>query len=475
MERRSATPLSCAIATEPPYPSFPTSHLMLWSTLFVPRFAVLSRCVVSPSATLVSTSRAVAAIGCLTLSLLACHPSHGFYQQASSDEVIPAEPAPRWWKGNLHTHSLWSDGNDFPEMISEWYRVRDYNFLAISDHNVLQEGMRWMSVKSVQSRSGSKAFDAYVARFGKQWVETRGTEGTDTHEVRLKPLDEYRYLMENRGQFILIPAEEITDKADGKPVHMNATNLDQVIKPLGGKTVREAMESNLRAVLEQEKALGREILPHLNHPNFGYGITFEDLAAVMAERFFEVYNGHPGVNHRGDTDHPGIERMWDLANHLRVNKLGGSLLMGVATDDSHEYFGKPGSRPGRGWVMVKATHLTPEHLIRAMKVGDFYSSSGVSLLDVRWDPASKTLHVEVDAQPNVTYTTEYIVTHRSGEPERVGRVAHSTSETSSSYTLQSDESIVRALITSSVPPADPVFDDQKQQAWSQPYMLIEQP
>jgi|GEM_PF-6842137 len=24
----------------------------------------------------------------------------------------------RWWKGNLHTHSLWSDGDDFPESIA---------------------------------------------------------------------------------------------------------------------------------------------------------------------------------------------------------------------------------------------------------------------------------------------------------------------------------------------------------------------
>ena len=26
----------------------------------------------------------------------------------------------RWWKGNLHTHSLWSDGDDYPEMIAGW-------------------------------------------------------------------------------------------------------------------------------------------------------------------------------------------------------------------------------------------------------------------------------------------------------------------------------------------------------------------
>ena len=40
----------------------------------------------------------------------------------------PSEPYPepgpvRWFKGNTHTQSLWSDGNDFPEMIAEWYRT----------------------------------------------------------------------------------------------------------------------------------------------------------------------------------------------------------------------------------------------------------------------------------------------------------------------------------------------------------------
>jgi hypothetical protein len=36
-----------------------------------------------------------------------------------------------WFKGNLHTHSLWSDGNDFPEMIASWYRDNGYQFLAL--------------------------------------------------------------------------------------------------------------------------------------------------------------------------------------------------------------------------------------------------------------------------------------------------------------------------------------------------------
>ena len=43
------------------------------------------------------------------------------------------EEAQVWQKGNLHTHSLWSDGDDFPEMIIQWYKDNDYQFLALSE------------------------------------------------------------------------------------------------------------------------------------------------------------------------------------------------------------------------------------------------------------------------------------------------------------------------------------------------------
>ncbi|MCZ7636477.1 MAG: hypothetical protein M5U12_10915 [Verrucomicrobia bacterium] len=27
----------------------------------------------------------------------------------------------RWWEGNLHTHWLWRDGDQFPELVVDWY------------------------------------------------------------------------------------------------------------------------------------------------------------------------------------------------------------------------------------------------------------------------------------------------------------------------------------------------------------------
>ena len=63
-------------------------------------------------------------------------------------------PTPRWWKGNLHTHTLWSDGDDFPEMIAESYRERGYHFLALSDHNTMAVGERFPPLVSAAPYTG---------------------------------------------------------------------------------------------------------------------------------------------------------------------------------------------------------------------------------------------------------------------------------------------------------------------------------
>jgi hypothetical protein len=145
----------------------------------------------------------------------------------------------RWFKGNLHTHSLWSDGNDYPEMIADWYKQNGYHFLTLSDHNVLQEGERWLELKApvsmkgeVIQRGGGEVIKKYLARFGRSWVEQREVNGKQ--QVRLKPLAEYRALLEEPGRFLMIPSEEVTsawkqektatEPERGGPVHINVTN-----------------------------------------------------------------------------------------------------------------------------------------------------------------------------------------------------------------------------------------------------------
>ncbi|MEM9644869.1 MAG: hypothetical protein AAF989_07735 [Planctomycetota bacterium] len=385
-----------------------------------------------------------------------------------AQESAPAQP--RWWKGNLHTHSLWSDGDDFPEMIGDWYRSQGYHFLALTDHNTLSEGMRWMKASAIVKRSDADVLRKYKERFGEHWVETRGDPASEDHEFRLKPLSEFRGMLEQSGRFLLIPAEEISDRAGAKMIHINATNLAETIPPAGGDSVRDVMRNNLRAIFAHEKEHGSSVLPHVNHPNFGYSITAEDLAAVTSEKFFEVYNGHPGVNHLGDQDHPSVERIWDLANAIRRTKVNVAPLMGIATDDSHEYHGKPGSRPGRGWVMVRSRFLTPEHLIEAMKRGDFYASSGVTLKTVSFNEGSNTLSLEIQPEDDAVYRTDFIATLRpEGDSDlQIGVRVASVDGAAASYTLTGRELYVRAVVHSSAPHRDPSYKGQLQQAWTQP-------
>lgn len=385
-----------------------------------------------------------------------------------------------WYKGNLHTHSLWSDGNDYPEVICKWYKDHGYHFLTLSDHNILSVGNKWINANVAEKRGAVKGLDRYKKLFGEDWVQTREKAGV--LQVRLKPLTEFRPLFDEPNKFLLIQGEEITDSFQRHPIHINATHTHDLIKPQGGKSLRETMSNNLKAVKRQADRLNRPILAHLNHPNFGYAVTAEDMAEVLEEKFFEVYNGHPSVNHRGDKDRPGVEKMWDIANTIRLAKLNQPPLMGVATDDSHNYFGTAGSTSGRGWVMVKAKRLTPETLIHAMESGNFYASSGVSLSSIHFEKASKTLTVKVIPVEGEKYSIDFVGTRKPTNATdkkeddtfdinnlKVGEVLKSELGNTATYKFSGDEYYVRAVIRSNKAPENPIFRDQKKKAWTQSF------
>ena len=409
-----------------------------------------------------------------------------FSSWAQTPPQAPAsqDPSVAWWKGNLHTHSLWSDGDDYPEMIADWYKQAGYHFLALSDHNILSQGQKW--IDPVSSRGGTEALKKYQERFGPGWVEERELDGTRL--VRLKPLGEFRHLLEESGGFLMIQSEEITDRFRNLPVHLNATNLLALIVPRGGSSVREVIENNVNAVLEQRQETGQPMFVHVNHPNFGWALTAEDLAAVAGERFFEVYNGHPAVHNAGDELHAGTERMWDIILTLRLAELGGDLMYGVATDDAHHYHEllREKSNPGRGWVVVRAARLTPESIVAAMESGDFYASTGVSLS--KMDGGANEVRLEVQPEKGVTYTTQFIGTRkeydRRTEPvldedgnevyatrrysDEIGEVLAEVEGIAPSYTFTGEELYVRAKVVSSKPTEHSGGTGEVEACWTQP-------
>lgn len=399
--------------------------------------------------------------------------------------LIPDSPPPAtWWKGNLHTHTLWSDGDDYPEMVADWYKRNGYHFLALSDHNVLSVGEKWFDLSGTRGRGAVLA--RYIQRFGEDWVRTRVRNGKV--EVRLRTLSEIKRLFEEPSRFLMIQSEEISAGHGGKPIHVNATNIQELIPPQSGTSILDTMQKNVDAVNEQRRRTGVPMFPHINHPNFMWAITAEELMQLEGEKFFEVYNGHPAVHNYGDATHAGMERVWDIILTKRLAELKKGVMYGVAVDDAHNYHEShlTKANPGRGWVMVHAPRLSAKDIVHAMEDGDFYASSGVVLNRTRFD--GRTLSIDVRPEKGVTYTTFFIGTRRgydptaepvlgpNGEPlgvtmqysSDIGRVLATVEGPSPSYRFRGDEIYVRARVVSSKPKSNPYSEGETEVAWVQP-------
>ncbi len=410
---------------------------------------------------------------------------------ATGLRAIPAEPAAlqaddelRWYRGNMHTHSHWSDGDDYLEMIGAWYRDNGYQFLVFTDHNVLANTERWVNVE--ESKGGLEAFEKLKAKFPKM-ARQRTTDDGEL-EVRLSTFQEVVGQLNDSGKFLLIQGEEISDKFDGLPIHINASNVVDLIPPMGGNSVHEAIQNNVRAVIAQRKATGQPMIVHVNHPNFGFAITAEDLMRVRGEQFFEVYNGHPSVANAGDEHHAGTERVWDIILSHRLTELQMPIMYGLAVDDGHNYHGMHShkSNPGRGWVVVLAKDLSAASLIDSLETGRFYASSGVTLRSV--ESSADGLTVEVEPVEGETYTIDFIGTRQGFDTESqpvvdeegkevratrrysndIGETFATVQGNRGTYQFQGDEIYVRARITSSAEHPNATEEGELQQAWVQP-------
>src|SRR6187200_1712335 len=129
----------------------------------------------------------------------------------------------RWYKGNTHTHTLNSDGDSTPDEVTTWYRAHGYQFLVLTDHNVLT------NVDGLNAVHGAS------------------------------------------DQFLVIKGEEVTDRFGDKPIHINGLDVSRLVEPQHGSSVLDVVQ---RAVDAIRKADG---IPHVNHPNFGWAITADEL------------------------------------------------------------------------------------------------------------------------------------------------------------------------------------------------------
>lgn len=243
----------------------------------------------------------------------------------------------KFYRGNLHTHSNRSDGGLDPAEVCRRYQAEGYDFIALTDHFV---GL----------------YDYPI---------------TDTSEFR------------NKGFTTILGAELHSDAMEnGNLWHIVAVGLPEDFTPPHAPHFNAVEGSEAMADLAQ-RARDAGAFVAIAHPHWS-GMTEADARSIPAAHAVETYNYGCVIDHdRGE----GFLTYEHLLN-------AGDRLTQIATDDAHfktpDHFG--------GWVMVKASENTPEALLSALKAGEFYSSSGPEIHDVRIADD----HVRVDCSAAAT-------------------------------------------------------------------------
>lgn len=227
--------------------------------------------------------------------------------------------ADHFQRGNIHTHSLRSDGAAPLEAMVDWYRSHGYQFVAMTEH-----------------------------------------------DLRVDPAE----VADLTGPgFVVIPGEEVTDRWQGRPLHVNALCAREAVE---GARDFDRADLGLGVMFEQIRAAGGT--PLVNHPNYRESLTADDIAHGATGRYLlEIWSGHPEVFPAGYGSRPSAEVVWD-----DVLAQGGDAFP-AAVDDAHglpDDAGGPRSLPGRAWVETFGDETTPEAICAALAGGRLYASNG---------------------------------------------------------------------------------------------------
>ncbi len=427
-----------------------------------------------------------------------------------------AEPVKkRWYKGDLHQHCQWSDGDYFPEWSANWYKTHGYHFICPSDHNVFQdeelrfqcgigypmpeindkEGFRsafkdatsyWKPLREQPNRQWAmltlKDIEVQKETFGEDSIESRTFE--DVTFVRLKTFDEVAEMMNEPERFLMIPGYEqtIMHPYTGRNIHMNLINVRETMPDIWPEESYEILRQNFEKA--EELYEGQNYLFTANHPLWPYyDMQPSDLIRLPQIRLYELTNNgftQNGMERVSGSTFP--EKMWDVINSYRVSHDQG-ILFGMGSDDFHEM-----SEFARGWTVVRASKLAIPELFDAIRAGDFYTSHGLEFDDIQFD--GKTLEVKIDVQEEGEYVIDFIGTKKDYPSDckyvetaddmpktlprtlecysdEIGKVLDTVEGTEGSYTLKPDDLYVRAKIYKK---GDDKTDfETEPAAWSQPY------
>jgi len=121
-------------------------------------------------------------------------------------------------------------------------------------------------------------------------------------------------------------------------------------------------------------------------------------------------------------------------------------------------------------VVVRVEELSADSVVSAMRRGDFYASSGVTIADT--GVRDGRYFVEIAAEPGVEYAIRFYGTLMAGgdptTPAVIGELLSEVGGREAEYAFRGDELFVRAVVVSSRPHPNPYAEGDLETAWLQP-------
>ncbi len=282
-----------------------------------------------------------------------------------------------FYKANLHTHSTISDGKLSPEQVKQAYLEKGYSIVAFSDHEVLIphpelcDG-RFLPLTSIEIEF-KDFFNKEIPAPCKQvyHLVMLASDSAETH-----------YPWANRAV-----------------VWGNAKNYVQDY--CQGSHDRMPTVENVNAGIRGAKEHG--FLVTYCHPGWSLN-HYPDYCGIEGADFVEVFNS--ACVWSGRPDDVAEHTFWDF---LCLNKP----VSPTCSDDSHGL-----GTVGHGATYVKADSLTYENVIRSLKCGDTFASTGPRFKDIAFDPETCVVTVESDPVEVISITTNIRTAKKAGMLER---------------------------------------------------------
>lgn len=311
-----------------------------------------------------------------------------------------------WYKGNLHSHTVNSDGMLTPEQAVELFKEHGYSFLCFSEHDLYTDYRSEFDCEDFIILPG---LEASVILYEEAW-----------HSKRLK-------VHHIHG---ILGTEEM-QRAAGDNVFKNREFVEPPKFYGSWNGAQEAQKLN-------DYLKSRGCITTYNHPLWSR-VEPEEFVNTKNIWGLEIFN----YNTVNESNTGFDSTYWDLM--LRRGKH----VWGVASDDNHNE-GLFDDACG-GFIVVKSEELSHEAILQNMLSGNFYSSAGPEIYN--WGVKEGVAYVDCSQVRRIDFIAGNHINDGISILAPAGEnVVHGE------YRLHGDESYIRVQIT----------DEDGKMAWSNP-------